>query len=268
MTSTIRYEDELVAVLEAIAASDTDKARLGKLLPEGDATEEIETFEEAVPFPTLVELPVSRVTVKNLFSHPDAHPLILDLALLKTFGGDWLLWEPETLRHFTTGDIGPISDLNFSKAMAMKTLHLVDSFWMGWEVFTWCTMPLNGLFPDFKVMQVPSVAQCAVAIDIANRVRENVKWSKELLEYLKVAHQHDGIFYTQPPLEFISMEDMGPVMDGEDIKRRWNDVRRSGKAPTGATDEDEQLRRMLAVYEHLSESRLRLRQQLPLIHYA
>jgi len=61
---------------------------------------------------------------------------------------------------------------------------------------------------------------------------------------------------------------MGPVMNCEDIKRRWIDVRRSGKAPTGMTDEDEQLRRMLAVYEHLTESRLRLRQQLPLVHHA
>lgn len=207
------------------------------------------------------------VTLANLFQHPDAHPYVLDLALLKKYGPEWIEWEPETLQLHVPIEFSsaPLSDLNLSKLQAVKTLHLVDSFWQEWEVFSVVVMSLNGLFPDFDVAQVPTVAQCAVAVDIARRIRTEPAWSDELLAYLEVVHKHDGVSCPIAPLDFVEVDFSDHPVDCEDVLRRWPDVRKARKAPTGDTVTDEQLRRLLIIQEALDEDRAQLKAQLPLL---
>jgi hypothetical protein len=207
------------------------------------------------------------VTRKNVFRHPDAHPLVLDLLLIQRYGDAWLGWEYETLEKLipTDFDVDRVSDLNMSKIQAMKTLHLVDTFWERWEVFAWCTMPLTSIFPDFSIMQVPSVLQCMLAVDIAKRVREDVEWSEELKVYLATVHLHDGIILAQAPLDFVHVDAADYAVDVKSVSDRWASVRASKEAPKGATPEDEQLRRMLTLYVTLSEHRKQLHKQLEVV---
>jgi len=109
----------------------------------------------------VAEAPPAAVTAKNIWHHPDAHPIALDMFMLRQYGPEWLRWEPETLQHVVPEDFktSALSDMNLAKLQACKTLYLVDSFWERWEVFVVCLMPFNGVFPDFQVMQVPTVAQ-------------------------------------------------------------------------------------------------------------
>ncbi len=206
------------------------------------------------------------VTRQNIWRHPDAHPVVLDYLLLQKYGTDWMNWEPETIEAQVPKDFNTqtLSDLNLSKIQACKTLHFVDSFWHRWEVFIWCTMPFNGIFPDFQHMQVPTVAQCAVAVDIANRLRDDVEFSLEVKTYLEQVHRHDGVLVPTPPLDFIDPPEHGVEVNIPDIKKRWAEVRASGSTPSADTMENEQLRRMLLVHTFLEESRTRLRQQLRL----
>lgn len=206
-------------------------------------------------------------TAINLFQHPDAHPYVLDLALLRKYGPEWLEWERETLELQVPQDFPTphISDLNMTKLQGIKTLHLVDTFWQDWEVFVPVTMAMNGMFPDFKVMQVPTVAECAVALDIAERVRGELKWSDEMLAYLEVVHRHDGIACAIPPLSFVEVDSEDYPVDCEEVKQRWPEVRKSRKAPTEDSAVAEQLRRLLIVQEALDESRQHLAAQLPIL---
>lgn len=210
----------------------------------------------------------SPVTAVNLFQHPDAHPIMLDLVLLRKYGPEWMEWEPETLawripQDFRTQDI---SDLNMHKVQAIKTLHFIDTFWNQWEVFVWCCMALNGVPPDFKVMQVPTVAQSMVAVDIANRVRQDVKFSEEINDFLEQVHMFDGVLCPIEPLEWVTMDEIEDYpVNCEEILAKWPEVRKSGKASTAETVTDEQLRRMLEVREYLEENRAELRAQLPLV---
>lgn len=215
----------------------------------------------------VTEAPV-RVTRKNVFRHPEAHPLVLDLLLLKKYQEQWLGWEIETIERRVPidFDVDRVSDMNVSKIQAMRTLHLVDTFWQRWEVFVWCSQPLNATFPDFLAMQVPSVSQCAIAVDIANRVRDDLMWSEEIAHYLEVVHKHEGIVVPQPPLDFVHVNSGGYPIDVEDVRRRWSAVRAEGKAPSKETPEDEQLRRMLHVRQELLAHQAQLRQQLEILH--
>jgi len=212
----------------------------------------------------------SSITVVNLFRNPDSHPLVLDLALLRKYGIEWMGWELETLQQRIQKDFNTptVSDLNLEKVQACKTLHLVDTFWSQWEIFSPCTKALNGIFADFRTLVPPTVGECMISVDIANRIRQDVAWSEEVKVFLGVVHRHDDILLSQPPLEFVKVElpeDL-PV-DFRKIEEAWPEVRRSGRAPGGSTIEDEQLRRMLSVKEALEASRAELHQQLPVVRY-
>lgn len=238
-----------------------EKAFLEALQTVGLTPAPVEDFEKEAE---------SGATRQNIWRHPDAHPVVLDYLLLQKYGVEWMNWEAETLETRVPQDFDTqtLSDLNLSKIQACKTLHFVDTFWERWEVFTWCAMPFNGIFPDFAMMQVPTVAQAAIAVDIARRLRTDVDYSLEVKTYLAVVHQHDGVLVPIEPLDFVTVDTKDVTVDVSDIQHRWRDVRASGSAPKGATMEDEQLRRMLGVHHYLEESRTRLRQQLRLVLHA
>ena len=216
-----------------------------------------------------VQNKVPAITSINLFRNPDAHPLVLDLALLRKYGIEWMGWERETLDIRIPQDFHTptVSDLNMAKVQAVKTLHLVDTFWLQWEIFQVCCMSLNGLFPEFEVVYAPTVAQAMVAVDIANRIREDVSWSDEIRRYLAIVYRFDGLFCPQEPLHFVKMDTEGLPIDCEEISRLWPTVRATGRAPGAQTVTAEQLRRMLVVNEYLEDSRADLRAQLPVVRY-
>lgn len=223
-------------------------------------------LEEAGDVEEEKEARVVKPTTINLFQHPDAHPLILDLALLRKYGPEWMTWETDTLEWRIPQDFRTttVSDLNLDKIEAVKTMHFVDTFWQRWEVFIWCCMPLNDVFPDFGIMQVPTAAQCLVAADIANKIRDDVPWSDEIKGYLDVVFRHDGIFCSLPPLDFVDVE-IPQVVDCEEIKERWDEVRKTNSAPTKNTIVDEQLRRLLVIQQYLTENRERYTNQTGLL---
>jgi len=261
-----------------VTQADRDIERILRIIRKVDAEEPkrsdptivLEEIDEAEHQPNEVPLPPppAYITPKSLFSHPDTHPIALDVALIVKHGADWLVWEPEVLHRQIEKDFGPLSDLNMAKIQACKTLHVSESFWDEWQVFGWCTMAFNGVFPDFEVMQVPNVAQVAISVDIANRIRDDQRWSDEVVLYMQTVLEHESLVVPIPPIDFLKLDTEPYDVNVEAIKKRWPDVRISGKAPTGETVEDEQLRHMLEVYTHLEASRNRLRAQLPLAQHA
>jgi len=235
---------------------------VGIKMAETAIVEDLSHDKEVAPTSTAAAGAVTKV---NIWQHPDAHPIALDLALVGRYGADWLTWEAETLQLTIPHDFNTpsLSDLNLEKIQACRTLHLVDSFWERWEVYSWCLMAFNGEFPDFRDMQIPAVGQVLVACDIAARIRNDVSWSDEVKAYITAVYEHDEIFLALPPANFVSLTAPDSV-DPQALLKAWPDVRASGKAPTGSTILDEQLRRLLSVNEYLEESRARLQKQLEL----
>jgi hypothetical protein len=254
-------------VLEKASAYDTyGEATVG---PGDDPTTVVETTDEAKEPVSAEGGTTSSVTLINLFRTPDAHPVVLDLALLRKYNIDWLSWERETLELRISEDFRTptISEANMHKVQAMKTLHLVDTFWTNWEVFQMCCSPLNGIYPDAQIMQAPTVAQCMLAVDIANRVREDVVWSDEMKAYLAVVHRHDQILCPQRPLQFVKVDTEGLPVDCEEIMRLWPMVRAGRAKPKAATITGEQLSRMLLVHEYLEDARAQLQRQVQMIRH-
>lgn len=235
--------------------------------PREEPTVVVETTqgdEEAIPSMQSEKVKTAAFTLATCFRSPDAHPILLDLVLLNKYGTAWLGWEIETITLRIQEDFRTpsVADVNVEKIQACKTLHLVDDFWMRWEVFLPCCAAFNGSLADFHVMQIPEVAECMVAVDIANRIRDDVQWSGEIKTYLGVVHRHASELCPLPPLDFVSVDTEGLPVDCAEVQRRWPLVRAAGKAPAGATIEDEQLKRMLGSWSYLEFIRSRLQSQL------
>lgn len=233
-----------------------------------DPTEVLEVVGEEESTPVEMPVPnITAVTKSNFWHHPDSHPVALDLALLHHYGPQFLEWEAETLRRVIPEDFhsSSLSELNLTKIQAIKTLHLVDTYWEDWEVFLWCTIALNGVFPDFSVLQAPTAAQCLVSVDIANFIRDDMPWFEEVKAFIDVCFRHDGLLMRVDPISFIDMKRDPTLANFKSVEDRWPKVLKTHNAPKGETPEDEQLRRMLAAHEYLEESRARLHHQLGLV---
>jgi len=146
--------------------------------------------------------PPTPVSSKNLFSHPDAHPVVLDMALLKVFQVEWFDWLSDTLfaeieREFDTH----INAGNRLKIMAAKTLHVIDAFWDHWEVFEKVIAGLNGIVPQVALLQPPDLAALYAGVDIASGIRQET-YSDEVKRYCAAVFLHEGVTYAAPPLDF------------------------------------------------------------------
>lgn len=146
------------------------------------------------------------VTLRNLFTHHEAHPTVLDLALMKAFGYEWFKWEPETLwaeiqRTFKT----QVSEHNRAKIQAVKTVHVSHLVWESWPVFEKVIQVLNGNLPDWENMQKCSLDQLYAGVDMLNGIRDE-KYSDEVKLYMAACVLEDNVFFVPPPLDFIQME--------------------------------------------------------------
>ena len=94
-----------------------------------------------------------------------------------------------------------------------------------------------------------------------------MQWSPEVKVFLGVVHRYQSFLCPQAPLDFVDVDTEGLLGDCAKIRERWPLVRASGQPPSGATIEDEQLRRMLGAREYLEASRGRLNAQLQVLQY-
>jgi hypothetical protein len=259
------FEQEFIEGLRTIGADGTKRP---PPVTAPDPTENIETVGTVTESASSgAPVLLTKVTPQNVFRHPDTHPIVLDLLLINKYGPEWMGWSPETLELRIPGDFKTpsLSELNFSKILAVSTLHLVDTFWQRWEIFNWCAMTFNGVLPNFEVMQVPTVAQVLVAVDIANRVRTDMDWTQEVKAFISTVYRHDDIFLPIPPADFVKIDVEGYDINVVEIAKQWPEVRASGKAPSDESVTAEQLRRLLLVHTFLEESRSQLRQQLTMV---
>lgn len=158
-----------------------------------------ETASEPAPAAPQAPRPL---TSRSVFSHPEAHPLALDLVLLKNFELEWLTWLPETLFHeieqtFTTS----IAEVNKLKILAAQTLHVVDTFWEEWEIFEKSLWALNGQVPRLDTIQPPDLSMLMAGVDMANSIRQET-YGEEVARYCAAVFLHENVFYAPDPLEF------------------------------------------------------------------
>jgi ribosomal protein L37E len=164
------------------------------------STEDQDVEEEAQPVGSEPsDTPVRR---RNVFTHHDSHPLLLDMILLKKYGPIWLTWEAETVWDEIADDFKQtVSAGNVGKIQAVKTCHLVETPWKAWEGFNPVCQALNNNIPDFRSLQKPTPAQVILAVTLMNIIKRE-EFSNEVSMYIAACFLDEGIFYLPPPVTF------------------------------------------------------------------
>lgn len=146
------------------------------------------------------------VNIRTLFTHHDAHPIVLDFALLRAFQLDWLAWETETLwveiqKTFQT----QISELTRAKIQTVKTVHISPLPWERWHVFEKVVQGLNNNVPRFDIMQALTLEQLYAGVDILDGIRKGA-FSDEVKLYIAACVLHEDVTFVPPPLDFVQVE--------------------------------------------------------------
>lgn len=148
-------------------------------------------------------LAASREPIVRFFSYHDAHPVALTLVLMEKFGADWFEWEPETLKQeiLSTFNATSISEHNWQKIQAVRTLTQTVGFWSEWHIFEKIIQALNNNVPRFDIAQRCTLAQLMAGVDIANQIREE-EYDEEVQRYIAACFLDEGVVYAPPPLGF------------------------------------------------------------------
>jgi len=139
----------------------------------------------------------------RFFSYHDAHPVALVLVLMEKFGADWFEWEADTLRSeiLATFRATSISEHNWQKIQAARTLTTTMGFWKEWHIFEKIIQALNNNVPRFDITQRCTVAQLMAGVDIANTIRKE-EYEDEIHRYIAACALDEGVTYLPAPIGF------------------------------------------------------------------
>jgi hypothetical protein len=162
-------------------------------LPADDAEpepQELEDGEEAVAAP---ELP-SRITHGKIFNARRTHPLRLIDVLSGKYGGEWAMWEPETMWWAIRRDFGPVGEITRNKLGALRVAVKTDLPWLDWDIFEDTGLAWNDIIPIFGAYQPMTPSQCAFAIQVLRELRDE-EFAPEVVIYMAAILDEAGFVY-------------------------------------------------------------------------
>lgn len=142
--------------------------------------------------------------IVRFFSYHDAHPVALGMVLMEKFGHTWLDWEAEALKHeiVKTFRASGVSDNNWQKIQAFRSLLLVTTPYEEWDAFENVVLAFNNVTPLIDVLQQCSLAQLMAGVDIIQQVRDDVPFDDEVAGYVAACAIEEGVTYLPDPLDF------------------------------------------------------------------
>lgn len=192
---------------------------------------------------------------KHAFTNKDAHPLVLNLLLVKEFGPEYFGWEPETCWLEIKRTWGTtVSEANKNKIQAVRTCHTTSQPYERWEMFDIICSGLVGLTPKFELIQKPTPHRAAFAIDVMSQIKEATSISTEVKKYVAACMLDYGMVYGHGPLEpcnqylmdFVSREQQLRVKSALDKKYK--------PKFDGTNDDDVQIMKSVSVKDFLETS--------------
>lgn len=140
----------------------------------------------------------------KLLIYPGAHPVALDLWVIRNLGKDSVLWEPETLWQ----EMGRATGFNPSevvrnKIQAARLVHLQDSPFEAWETFEKVIQAFDGAVPRFDIMQPTSPPVLMAGVETMKTIRFR-ELGEEAKRYAASSFLNSGLVYAPPPLDGIN----------------------------------------------------------------
>lgn len=143
---------------------------------------------------------------KDIWRHPNAHPIVLMLLLLDRYGQDYLDWHPDVLKLTLDRDGIALSNRSWNKILAGRVVLMSPSPWRQWEVFHWVCRALAGESPNFVYLEEPEIGHLVSGYEIMKLVDPKRQTSTEVDKFVATVFKHEGIPFVPAPLDFAQHE--------------------------------------------------------------
>ena len=110
--------------------------------------------------------------------------------ILNNFLAEHDVLEPETLRQLAP----ELSEEEFNQVLALKVLKHTRHYFENFYAFEDITLALNGVIPDFTLLQGCTPSQIWYAVKVANEVRPGMEYANEVQLYIKYICNSFGVF--------------------------------------------------------------------------
>lgn len=145
-------------------------------------------------------------TIKSVWRHADASPVVLLSMLLDRYGQKFLTWLPETLKLTLERDGLAVSNSNWTKIMAIIPLMTSPTPWRRWEVFHWTALGLSGTVPNFTYLEEPRLGHLVNAVNVMKVVDPPREFGEEVEKFIAATFRLEAVFYAPAPLTFAQRE--------------------------------------------------------------
>jgi len=141
-------------------------------------------------------------TPDSFLNEGPAHPVALDMLLLRAYGPECYGWEPETLfLELERGMRASPPQYNRDAIQTVRLIHCSDTFASDWYLFEKVVMGLNNVPVDFLVGQKPTVGQIMAAVDALQIIRP-VPLADDVRIYVAAVVREDAIYPVPDVLAF------------------------------------------------------------------
>lgn len=130
--------------------------------------------------------------------------------------------EPNTIRQLEPD----LPETDVQKILAMSVLYKTRHFWENMYSFEDIVLGLNGIEPNFELLQGTTPDLIWYALDIAQKLFPENEFSLEVQEYCRFMFNGEGIFIYHPYLQLpnpyydaaIKLAENGPFPLGESLE--------------------------------------------------
>lgn len=232
----------------------------------------IEAFEKvgghtkaSTPTQQVFDLAVSSVSSKNtyiapaeaikrasarLFENDETSPSVLARVLDARYP-EWADWEPETIWRTIGSELSQVpTEAVKNKIMAIQNIKSGGDFFREWHVFEKAVLSLNGVIPNFTVIEIPSPGQMAFAVVESEKIRKDT-FSDEVIGYIRSVMQMAGFLVYPKELAFAATTRAIERM--AEIKEKWREIAGKFNDEIPETIEGIQLGRLAAVEKYVED---------------
>jgi len=143
------------------------------------------------------------MNASDFLTSPTTHPTALHVLCLRSFGTEYIDWEPATVWQELHRVFGKTpSSLNKSKINACKATHTGEAPFNDWYVFEKVVLPFGFVIPQFGVLQKPSVAVATHGVGVMGQLRSR-PFSTDIEKYLAGLLLAEGFVVPPKQLEFL-----------------------------------------------------------------
>ena len=140
-------------------------------------------------------MPITTTTLGRALTLRNLHPVVLDLALFRVFGPEWITWDPDSTEMALNKKVSPkkISRATREKIRGLSVIHSNYLYWEDWRTFEAVSWALNGASIDLRIANPLKAIPLCYAIRAAKWLSAPHEFDDEVKAYIMAVMFHEQL---------------------------------------------------------------------------